>query len=121
MSERRHGRTEVEHNQPGVLCLKCNHLNVLETATCKRCGADLYRECPRCGHPNPLVFANCRKCHKRFPRGLLGRSSRRARKARSLLKRALITAGQVVLVLMALAVAAGFAYLILDYFRSNAE
>lgn len=121
MSERRHGQAEVDHNQPGVLCIKCNHLNVLETATCKRCGADLYRTCPRCGHSNPLVFANCRKCHKRFPRGILGHRSRRLRKAQSFLRRALVTAGQVVLVLVSLAVLAGLAYMVLDYFKSRAE
>jgi ribosomal protein L40E len=121
MSEHRHGNPEVEQNQPGVLCIKCNHLNVLETATCKRCGAALYRDCPRCGHSNPLVFANCRKCHKRFPRGILGNRSRKLRKAQSLLKRALITAGQVALVLVALAVLAGLAYVVVDYFRVTPE
>jgi ribosomal protein L40E len=121
MSQHGHVSSDVGQNQPGVLCVRCNHLNVMETATCKRCGAELYRECPKCGHSSPIVFANCRKCHKRFPRGVFGHRSRKLRKAQSFARRALTTAFQVTLVLAALAVAGGIIYLIADYIKANAE
>lgn len=119
MSGHRQRQPEVDHNQPGVLCFRCNHLNVVEATACKKCGAELYRNCPRCGHANPIVFANCRKCHKRFPRGILGNRLRRWRKAKSLARWAISTAGQVILVLVSLAVLAGLAYLIMDHLRSK--
>lgn len=121
MSQHGHVSADVERNQPGVLCVRCNHLNVTETPTCKRCGAELYRECAKCGHSSPIVFANCRKCHKRFPRGVFGGRNRKLRKAQSFAKRTLTTAFQVLLVLVSLAVAGGIIYLIADYIKANSE
>jgi len=61
---------DLERNQPGVLCPKCDHLNYRNQELCERCGAQLYVDCPRCGYKNERVYLRCRQCHKRLAGGL---------------------------------------------------
>lgn len=74
-------------NQPGVLCVRCDHLNYLGQDDCERCSGPLYTNCPYCGHKNQRVYTRCAECRRRIQRRLLWGGKRRHHK-HSLLRKA---------------------------------
>ena len=71
---------ETERNDRGVLCAKCEHLNVWGQNECKRCGSHLYVSCSDCGQRNERVRTRCTNCHRRLHRSIFERLRRRATK-----------------------------------------
>lgn len=97
-------------NQPGVLCVRCNHLNYLGQEECERCGTALYVECPRCKRRNMRVYTRCQYCRKRLRRPHFLPFRRHHR--RSFLSRVGWLFFQVLLVLIGIAAVLGLVYLI---------
>ena len=63
MRERLHHKPVAPGPLPaGVLCRRCEHLNLIVDEHCGRCGAELYILCPACSHRNQSVYDWCRKC-----------------------------------------------------------
>lgn len=96
---------EPEHNKPGVLCGRCDYLNVAEADSCERCGAALYVDCPRCGHRNARIYTRCKQCHRRLRRRLFGH--RHSHRRHSFLHKAGWRMLEVLLVLAGLGVVLG--------------
>lgn len=61
---------QPEHNERGLLCARCEHLNRLGQTQCEKCGAHLFVVCRHCGHENQRVHTRCRQCHRRLHGGL---------------------------------------------------
>lgn len=97
-------------NQPGVLCVKCDHLNYLDQERCERCGAALYVVCPRCKNRNMRVYTRCQYCRKRLHGSRFFSFRRRHR--RSALHEVSWVVLQVILVLLGIAAVLGIVYLI---------
>jgi hypothetical protein len=59
-------KAEDARSDRGVLCSKCEHLNIWGRNECKRCGARLYIACNDCGHKNERVRSRCTSCNRRL-------------------------------------------------------
>lgn len=53
---------------PGVLCVKCEHLNPPGAEKCSSCGAHLFVFCAHCNHRNARVHSRCEKCSRKLHR-----------------------------------------------------
>ena len=75
--------SDTEPNLPappaerGVLCAKCDHLNLPGSKACDECGAHLYVACHYCGHKNRRVDAVCAQCGHHLHRSLWRRWQRK--------------------------------------------
>jgi len=67
----------AERKDRGVLCAKCEHLNVWGRNECKRCGAHLYIACTDCGQRNERVRTRCVNCTRRLHHSIIDRMRRR--------------------------------------------
>ena len=65
--------TEHAPARSGVLCAKCEHLNVQSHNVCEFCGAHLHVVCHSCGHRNERVRTRCVECGHRLHRSWLRR------------------------------------------------
>jgi hypothetical protein len=85
-----------------VVCAKCQQLNPHRRNVCDACGAHLYIVCHHCGHRSQRSSPRCTEC---------GRNLHRAwyrRLARSLVgKNRKISLGQILLLLVAIAIGFG--------------
>lgn len=71
--------TQNEPSQPevrrptgkGILCSKCEHLNLAHSSKCKRCGSHLFITCNFCGKSNPRSHGRCAECDHRLHRSLV--------------------------------------------------
>lgn len=106
------GGTDADRsrNQPGVLCVHCDHLNYLGQETCERCGSRLYVTCPRCGRRNMRVYTRCQHCRKRLHRRGLFRQRQHHRK--TFVQKLGWQVLEVLLVLAGVAVVFGVVYLL---------
>jgi hypothetical protein len=48
----------------GLLCVKCEHLNLATDTLCQICGADLFMICLQCGSRNERVRSRCTQCRQ---------------------------------------------------------
>jgi|GEM_PF-1032918 hypothetical protein len=97
-------------NQPGVLCIRCDHLNYLGQDHCERCGAALFVVCPRCKQRTMRVYTRCQYCRKRLRRSHFLPFRRHHRD--SFFHRAGWLLFQIVLVLIGLGLVFGVVYLL---------
>ena len=84
------GAPPAEVNQRGVLCARCDHMNPAGADECRRCGAELFRDCPSCGETIQRIYSRCSKCHHRLPQRRFlfwGRSRSKPRARRSNVQR----------------------------------
>ena len=65
--------TEQATSRHGVLCAKCEHLNVQSRNVCEFCGAHLHVVCHSCGHRNERVRTRCVDCGHRLHRSWTSR------------------------------------------------
>jgi hypothetical protein len=68
-------QTEHVPSRQGVLCAKCEHLNVRTNNVCEYCGSHLHVVCHNCGHRNERVRTRCIDCGHRLHRSWLSRLS----------------------------------------------
>lgn len=53
---------------PGVLCVKCEHLNPPGVDKCINCEAHLFVFCTHCNHRNARVHSRCERCNRKLHR-----------------------------------------------------
>lgn len=70
----------------GILCAKCEHVNVAGSTTCKRCRSHLHIKCNDCGTTNERVYTTCRHCGRRLHKSALGKAGARLFKGASKVK-----------------------------------
>jgi hypothetical protein len=95
-----------ERSDRGILCAKCEHLNVRGANQCSRCGSHLYISCVNCGHRTERVRTRCDHCGRKLHRGLFQRYGRRIKANLSL------TPLQVILFVIGIAIVFGFIVLV---------
>ena len=69
---------DVQRKDRGVLCAKCEHLNICGRNECTRCGAHLYIACTDCGQRNERVRSRCTNCHRRLHHSIFERARKKA-------------------------------------------
>jgi hypothetical protein len=70
----------------GILCAKCEHVNIAGATTCNRCRSHLHIKCNDCGAINERALDHCRNCGRNLHRTILQRFTAKVSRSRIHLK-----------------------------------
>lgn len=65
----------LQEADKGVLCGKCEHLNISGRRVCEYCGFALYRTCSHCGRLTSRVLSECENCGVREEKKVIDKVS----------------------------------------------